>query len=163
MSTPLVINNITYNYPVDGEDPSWGSDASGWAEAVTDVINTILAPGDILETTFNINDNTSSPAVIQGLAFDSSVSRSARIIYSLYRTSTDTPAGNAESGEINIIYDNSAGVGQKWKIAQTKNGEAGVLFVISDVGQFSYTSTQINLGAGGYAGTLKFSAKSTAI
>ncbi len=163
MSRPLVVNNQTFNYPDPGEDPSWGSEASDWASEVTDVLSTILAPGDILETTFNILDDISSPTQIQGLAFDSSVSRSASITYSIYRTSTDTPAGNAESGVISIVYDNSATVGTKWRIAQSQNGNAGVLLTISDLGQFSYTSTNINLGAGGYVGIMKFSAKSTAI
>lgn len=163
MSTPLTVNNQTFNYPSDGQDPGWGEDSTGWATAVTDVLNTILSPGDILETTFDINDNQTSPLEIQGFAFDSSVSRSASIVYSAYRTSTDFPAGHAETGTITIIYDNNASVGQKWKLAQIKNGDSGVLFAISDLGQFTYTSTQIDNGAGGYSGTLKFSAKSTAI
>lgn len=163
MSIPVIINNKTFNYPQDGEDPGWGNDATDWAVEVSDVLNTILAPGDILETTFNINDNTSVSTQIQGLAFDPSLSRSANIVYSIYRTSTDTPSGNAETGEISIIYDNSASIGNKWQMSQTKNGESGVVFTISDLGQFSYTSTQINLGAGGYVGIMKFSAKSTAI
>jgi len=163
MSIPLVVNNKTFNYPSDNQDPGWGADASDWAVEVTDVLNTILAPGDILETTFNINDDTSTPTQVQGLAFDPSLSRAATIVYSIYRTSTDTPSGNAEAGEITIIYDNNASVGQKWKMIQKKNGEAGVVLTISDLGQFSYTSTEINLGAGGYVGIMKFSAKSTAI
>lgn len=163
MSVPLTVNNKTFDYPADGEDSGWGGPATDWASEVTDVLNTILSPGDILETTFNINDNTSISAPIQGLAFDPSLNRSATIAYSIYRTSTDTPSGNAETGEISIIYDNNASIGNKWQISQTKNGEAGVVLTISDLGQFSYTSNQINLGAGGYVGIMKFSAKSTAI
>lgn len=163
MSIPLVVNNKTFDYPVDGEDAGWGGPATDWAVEVTDVLNTILSPGDILETTFNINDNTSISAPIQGLAFDPSLNRSANITYSIYRTSTDTPAGTAETGIIDIIYDNNASTGNKWQMVQRKNGEAGVVLAISDLGQFSYTSNQINLGAGGYVGVMKFSAKSTAI
>lgn len=159
----VIINNKSFNYPDDGSDPSWGQDATDAFVEVADVLNTILSPGDILETTFNINDNTSISATIQGLAFDPSLNRSANIAYSIYRTSTDTPSGNAETGEISIIYDNNASMGNKWQISQTKNGEAGVVLSISDLGQFSYTSNQINLGAGGYVGIMKFSAKSTAI
>jgi hypothetical protein len=163
MSRPLIVNNQTFNYPDPGEDPSWGTDASDWASAVTDVLGTLLAPGDILSTTFDISDDVSVATQIQGLAFDSSLNRSAKIVYSVYRTSTDNPSGNAETGTIDIIYDNLAPVGQKWKMTQNKNGEAGVVFSISDLGQFSYISTQIDTGSGGYSGVLKFSAKSTAI
>lgn len=163
MSRPLIVNNKTFNYPDPGEDPSWGTDASDWASEVTDVLNTILAPGDILTTTFDINNNVSVPLQIQGLAFDSSLSRSAKIQYSVYRTSLDNPSGNAESGEIDIIYDNLAAPGSKWQMTQNKNGESGIVLTISDLGQFSYTSSNIDLGAGGYSGIMKFSAKSTAI
>lgn len=163
MSRPLVVNNKTFNYPDPGEDPSWGTDASDWASEVTDVLGTLLAPGDILSTSFNLADNVTVATQIQGLAFDPSLSRSAKIVYSIYRTSLDNPAGNAETGEIDIIYDNLAPIGEKWKMTQNKNGEAGVVFSISDLGQFSYISTQIDTGSGGYSGIMKFSAKSTAI
>lgn len=163
MSIPVVINNKTFNYPTDGNDPSWGSEATDAFVEVANVLNTILAPGDILSTTFDINDNVTVPLQIQGLAFDSSLNRSAIIQYSIYRTCTDSPSGNAESGTISIIYDNLAPVNQKWKMTQNKNGEAGVILTISDLGQFSYTSSNLDLGAGGYSGIMKFSAKSTAI
>lgn len=159
----VIINNKTFNYPDDGSDPGWGGEATDAFVELATAFATILAPGDILETTFNINDNTSISTQVQGMAFDPSLSRSASIVYSIYRTSTDTPSGNAETGEIQIVYDNSASSGNKWKMIQIKNGDAGVVLTISDLGQFSYTSTQINLGAGGYVGIMKFSAKSTAI
>lgn len=163
MSIPVIINNKTFQYPSDGNDPSWGQDATDAFLEIANVVNTILAPGDILQTTFDINDNASIPVTIQGLAFDSSLSRSAKIVYSVYRKSNNNPSGNAETGEIDIIYDNLAPVNQKWKMTQNKNGESGVVFAISDLGQFTYTSTQIDIGAGGYSGIMKFSAKSTAI
>ncbi len=163
MSIPIIINNKTFNYPTSGEDPSWGDEATSAFVEVAEVLNTILSPGDILVTTFDINDDTTVPTNIQGLAFDSSLARSAKIVYSVYRTSTDTPSGNAETGEIDIIYDNEAPVTTKWKMTQNKNGDAGIVFSINDLGQFTYTTTQIDLGAGGYVGILKFSAKSTAI
>jgi hypothetical protein len=163
LSTPLVVNNKTFDYPTDNQDPGWGQDASDWAAEVTEVLANVLAPGDILETTFDIADNTSVSAAIQGLAFDSTVTRAASITYSIYRTSTDTPAGNAESGVIDIVYDNQATAGTKWKMTQRTNGSSGVVLTISDLGQFSYLSSQIDTGSGGYSGTLTFSAKSTAI
>lgn len=163
MSRELIVNNQSFDYPTSGTDPGWGGPATDWATEVTNVLGTLLAPGDILSTTFDISDDVSVATQIQGLAFDSSLNRSAKIVYSVYRTSTDNPSGNAETGTIDIIYDNLAPVGEKWKMTQNKNGEAGVVFSISDLGQFSYISTQIDTGSGGYSGVLKFSAKSTAI
>ena len=48
-------------------------------------------------------------------------------------------------------------------MTQSKNGDSGVILTISDLGQFSYTSSNLDLGAGGYSGIMKFSAKSTPI
>jgi len=116
---------------------------------------------DILETTFNVNNNQVSPLAVQGLAFDSSVSRSASITYSVYRTSTAAPSGHAETGQLSIVYDNNASVNSKWQMTQSANGTSGIVFTISDLGQVSYISSDI--GTTGYQGLLKFSAKSTAI
>jgi hypothetical protein len=35
MTTPLVVNGVTYNYPQDGEESGWGPAATAWAQAVT--------------------------------------------------------------------------------------------------------------------------------
>lgn len=163
MSIPIVINNKTFNYPSDAQDPGWGQEASDAFVEVANVLGTILAPGDILSTTFDISDDVTVATDIQGLAFDSSLNRSSKIEYSIYRTSTDNPSGHAEAGTITIVYDNLAASGQKWKMTQSKDGDAGVVLTVSDLGQFSYTSSNLDLGAGGYSGTMKFSAKSTAI
>jgi hypothetical protein len=163
LSIPLTIQNVTFDYPVEGSDPQWGSEAAGWAQAVTNALNTLLAPGDILQTLFNIPDNSSTPSNINGLAFDPSIVRAASIFYSVYRTSIDTPSGNAESGFMNIIYDNNAASGQKWKIMQYPNGSSGTVFSILDTGQFQFISSQIDMGGGGYSGIMKFSAKTTGI
>lgn len=152
---PLTIDNVTYNYPGPGEDPGWGEDASGWAEGVTDVLNTLLGPGTIVETTINLNNNQTTSEDVNGLIFDISTVRSAIITYSIYRTSTDTPTGTVETGQLHIVYDNLA---TDWLMSQERTGDAGVTFEIDSLGQVSYTSTNIDSGSGGYSGTMKFTA-----
>jgi hypothetical protein len=61
-----------------------------------------------------------------------------------------------------LNYDNSAPPGQKWTLSQRTNGNSGVVFTITDLGQVQYVSTQLDNGGGGYSGTLKFSARSLA-
>lgn len=161
MSIPLVVNGTLYNFPTSGEDPNWGEENSGWAQSVTDVLGTLLAPGDILETTFSIANNISVAADINGLIFDSGTNRSAFISYSVYRTSTANPAGNAESGTIQVVYDDDAPVGQKWSMTQDKNGNAGIVFSVTDAGQFQYLSTDIN--STGYSGVIQFKGNTTKV
>lgn len=161
MSTPLVVNGTLYNYPTSGEDPNWSEEASGWAQSVTDVLGTLLAPGDILETTFSIANNISVAANVNGLIFDSGTNRSATVTYSVYRTSVDNPSGHAESGTIQVVYDDDAPVNEKWSMMQEKNGAAGIVFNITDGGQFQYRST--DLGAAGYSGVIQFKAGTTRV
>lgn len=157
MSISLLVNGTSYEYPIPGEDPNWGAGATDWAEAVTSALNTLLAPGDILETTFSIDNNISVETNINGLLFDPGTIRAANVDYAIYRTSTGTPSGNAETGVIKLIYDDSAAVNSKWKLAQNIDGSAGVTFSVNDAGQVQYKSTDI--GAPGYSGVIKFRAK----
>lgn len=157
MSTPLVISGTSYNYPGSGESPNWGPDATDWAAAVTEALNTLLAPGDILETTFTIDNNTSVATNVNGLLFDSGTVRAANIDYAVYRTSTSNPAGNAETGTMYLIFDDSASAGTKWKLTQKVDSAAGVVFLIGDDGQIQYLSSDI--GATGYSGMITFRAK----
>lgn len=117
----------------------------------------MLAPGDILTTSFSIDNNITVATNVNGLAFDPLTARSAIVSYSIYRTSTTTPSGNAEVGFIKLIYDDSAPAGSKWLITQSSTGIAGVIFSITDAGQVTYKSTDI--GAAGYSGVIKFVAR----
>lgn len=153
----LTVNNNVYNYPDPGTDPGWGSEATDWAQAVTDVLNTLLAPSDILETSYIINNNINTPTDVNRLFFDPGVVRAANITYSIYRTSTANPDGFTESGVIYLNYDNAANPGLKWSIGQQKVGDSGVSFSVTDAGQVQYISNDIN--GTGYSGTIKFLAK----
>jgi hypothetical protein len=157
MPVTLTINNNTYNFPASGEDPNWGPEATDWAIAVTDVLNTLLAPGDILLSTATINNNVAVLTNVNGLLFDPSQVRAANVSYSVYRTSTSNPSGYVEEGTIFLIYDNNASAGNKWTMSQRINGNAGISFNITDAGQIQYITTDI--GAAGYSGTMKFLAK----
>lgn len=154
----LVVGNQSFNYPDQGEDPIWGENSTEWAVAITDAIADLQTTGDIAQTSASIANNQSSPATIAALLLDTSNVRSAEISYAIYRISTSNPSGNAESGVIYAIYDDSASSGNKWQISQEYTGNAGVVFSIADNGQFSYTSTDI--GSLGYSGIIKFRSRS---
>lgn len=153
----LTVNNNTYDYPDPGTDPGWGEAASAWAQAVTDTLNTLVSPADILETSYIVNNNITVATDINRLFFDPGTVRAANITYSVYRTSTANPTGNVESGTVFLTFDNSAGPGSKWLLGQQKIGDAGVVFSITDAGQVQYRTTDIN--STGYQGTIRFTAK----
>ena len=154
MPRTLIVNNTPYQYPTSGDEPGWGGDATGWAVGVTNVLNDIVGPDDILETAFNVANNQSTAANVTGLIFNTASVRAAVIQYAIFRISDSNPSGQAESGEIHIVYDNLAG----WSITQGDiNGEAGVTFTILPSGQVQYTSTDI--GSTNYVGDMKFRAR----
>jgi hypothetical protein len=157
MAVSIVIAGTTYNFPESGESPNWGPEATDAIVAMANAINTLLAPGDILQTSFSIDNNIAVAANINGLLFDSGTVRAANVSYAIYRTSTSNPAGNAETGLIKLIFDDDAPVNEKWKLSQDKDGESGVTISIGDDGQLVYKSSDI--GAVGYSGTIRFAAK----
>ena len=149
MAVQITLNGNTYNYPEPGESPDWSGDATALIVEMCNILNTIVAPGDILTTTANINDNVATPTDVAGMNFDPTLVRATNITYSIYRISTDQPSGNTEDGTIFLNYDNNAVSGSKWTLSQRTNGTAGVSFSITDLGQVQYISTQIDAGAGG--------------
>ena len=156
MAVTVIINNKSFDIPSPGDDPGWGEDTTGWIVEANKVIADLFGPGDILETTFAVANGVASPLPIVGLFFDSSTIRSVIIEYSIYRISTANPSGNAESGIISMVYDNSAGAGEKWSFTVEAVNNAGVTFSVSDNGQVNYISTDID--STGYVGVMKFKA-----
>jgi hypothetical protein len=153
----LTVGNQVFSYPNPGEESGWGEDATGWAEAVTEALSALISPGDILPTSLVVQNKQSSPADVTGLFFNSDTIRAANINYAIYRVSTSTNPGIAESGTLMIDLNDTDLVGQKWKLIQIKNGDAGVAFSVTDGGQIQYLSTDIGLT--GYTGVIDFSAK----
>ena len=153
----LVVGNQSFNYPDPGTEAGWGEDATGWASAVTQALSALINTGDILPTSFTIQNSVSSVQDVTGLFFSSGVVRSANINYAIYRTSNTTVPGIAESGVILLDLNDTGTTGNKWQMTVQKNGEAGVTFSVTDSGQITYTSSDIGLA--GYIGVMKFSAK----
>jgi len=159
MAVTLTVNSTPFQYPTPGDEPGWGEAATGWATEVTNVLNSLLGPGDLLETTFTVANNVSSDTNITGLAFDTGTVRAAFIEYSIYRTTASSTSGNAESGVMSMVFDNSASSTNKWLVAiGSQAGTSGVTFSVTDAGQVQYQST--NISGATYVGTMKFKASS---
>lgn len=155
MSTPLVVNGQTYNYPENRDSPSWGEEATAWASAVTGVLVGVISSGDIAPTTATIANNQVVAANVTGLSFDTSTVRGAFVEYSVYRVTTSVGATEVvETGTIYLAYKSTANV---WDIATVGTAGAGVTFSITAAGQVKYTST--NMTGSTYSGTIKFRAR----
>lgn len=155
MPIKLNVRGTVYNYPIAGEDPNWGNEATELIVALVDTVALLVGPNDILETSFIIENGQVTSELVRGLYFNPVEVRAANISYSVYRTTALTSV--VEAGEMLISYDANAPVNQKWQVIQRVNGNAATLFTVDDTGQFFYTSSTI---AGvNYTGLMKFTAK----
>jgi len=153
MPKKLTVNNIPFSYPTKGDEPGWGGDATDWSTEVTTVLGSLLAPDDIVQTSFDIANAQTASQDVTGLIFNSASARSAVIDYSIYRVSDAQVSGNTETGQIHVVYDNNVG----WSMGITDIvGNSGVTFSITPAGQIQYQSTDI--GNLNYSGVIKFKA-----
>lgn len=161
MPISLTVNNQVFEYPISGDSPGWGEQATDWAAAVTVALQNLQSSTDIPQTSFTIANNVSVFTNVNGLNFNTGTVRAAFIQYSIYRTSTSNPSGNIDGGVMTIVYDNLAGSGSKWTTigGPISGGTSGVTFNVTDAGQFQYKST--DLGSG-HSGVIKFMAKTLA-
>lgn len=151
----LTVQNQTFLYPEPGTEAGWGSDATGWAEAVTNALGILLAQGQILPTFLQVLNNVTSPTNLVGLSFNRNQVRAANVFYQVSRKS-NTTSEIVESGTMLLNAELTSVVSPVWTMQIQRNGNAGINFSLADSGQISYTTTDI--GNAGYVGSIKFSA-----
>jgi hypothetical protein len=108
-------------------------------------------PPQILTLTSNVNTNLDLP----NLAFPTSVVRGAEILYTVFRTTDSVTV--SEEGSLQVIFNPSNSIGNKWEIAREYTGDAHVTFNITDVGQVQFSSALI--GGIDHSGTVTYTAK----
>lgn len=149
----LTVNNKSFNYPDEGEAPGWGNDATAWAKEVTDVLNFLQSPGDIVNSIATINNNQTSPLDVVGMVFSSANTRNARVTYQVKRSVTGTVL--IQSGTLFLDWNPQT---SSWILTHDYTaGDAGVVFSVLPSGQVQYTSS--NMTGSGYVGEIKFNAK----
>lgn len=152
----VVLSGTTYKIPKANSSPPWGEELNSYLKALGNSYSSLVGVGDIAETSLAINNTQASPLAVTGLSFDTAQIRAAFIVYSIIRQ-TDSNI-SLEQGNLNLIYNAQAGVGEKWVVQRdSMGGDAGVEFTVSDAGVVSYTSDTV---AGlNYTGTMRYEAK----
>jgi hypothetical protein len=111
------------------------------------------------ETSFTIANNQVAAADVTGLTFSGAAIRSFVVDYHVYRNTTGAGATElAESGTLMGVYSSVAGT---WEITQTKVGNSGVEFTITNAGQIQYTSD--NITGTPATSEMKFKARTTGV
>lgn len=153
MAVTLIVNNVPFDYPEQGEQQPWGESATNWASEVTKVLASLKGSSDILETAAAININQTTPDSIQGLFFDSLTVRSFVVTGNITRTTST--AQKYEEFELRGLYQ---GPTLGWALQQESLSNSGVTFSISSSGQVQYVSTTVSGDPLTYSGLIKFKA-----
>jgi len=135
MSKQLQIGNKIFDYPEAGDNPGWGEDTAAWAEAVTEALQSVQGPNDILTTSTALSNNVSTPTPVAGLSFDLSQVRRITAEYFIVRVFDAGATTVTESGTILGDYN-----GTELAISVEAVGDSGVRFDANNTGQILYTS-----------------------
>ena len=153
--TEVTIQGTIYKIPKPDANPPWGEEAYDFFLALATAFSTVVGPADIVETSATIANTQVVATNVVGLSFDPALVRGAFIDYVIYRMTSTTVA--KEAGELIILYDAAASVGNKWTFTRESNADAGVVFQITDGGQITYTSD--TLSGTGYMAKMTFRAR----
>lgn len=133
MPKTLQIGNQTFEYPVQG-DGNWGEEATAWATAVSEALETVQGPEDILITEAVLNNGSSGD--VAGLSFDTSVVQQINVEGLITRTFSDATPTEADAFIVTGSYNGSV-----FSIsAEYVGNDAGVTLNITNVGQFTYVA-----------------------
>jgi hypothetical protein len=141
----LLIKGTAINFPDSAASPNWAPAVIEAVEALTDAVNSVTATYDVPPQTQNIDANNSSNDVpVNNLSFPATDVRAATIYYSVHRQTEDSgpPDGQqvTEAGTLEISYNDSRPVNQKWELVRTGQGDALIDFEITDVGQITFST-----------------------
>lgn len=150
MSKTLVVNNIPFEYPEQGEQQPWGESATAWAEEVTRVLNSVRGASDLLETRADVANNVTTFTNVTDCFFDQTSVRSFNLSGNIYRKIGATEL--FEQFELNGLYRGTSG----WALQQESQGNAGVTFQITPAGQVQYKSTNMAGDPLTYTGIIKY-------
>jgi len=150
MSKKLTVNSTVFEYPTTG-GYNWGEESSAWAEAVTEVLNTLSGPQDVQTTEANLL--ISGSGNVSGLTFNASLVQQISIKAVVTRTFTDATPTRTEAFNFTGAYNGSSFVMSYDSVPVGL--DVLVAFDIDNTGQVNYVSTAI---ANTDAITMKFNA-----
>lgn len=138
MPKTVQIGNKVYIVPNPGENPGWGEDLTEWICGVTDALETVQGPNDILITSATLANDTSTPTNIPGLTFDVAQVEAVEIKYEVRRIYDSGSTTEVEYGTIQGVYD-----GSTFFISSDVTGDTGTTITVLNTGQFTYETTDL--------------------
>jgi len=148
MAIKLIIKGTPVELPESGQSPNWAPGIIEAIQALSEAVNSISGTYDVAPQVQNISTFPENSKIdINNLVFPAEEVRAATIFYSVYRkTETDGPNEGqelAEAGTLQIVYNPSNPVDNKWEIQREFVGNANMQFSIDDLGQVEFTTEEM--------------------
>jgi hypothetical protein len=138
----IIIKGTPIDFPASSASPNWAPAVIETVQALVDAVNTFAGSFDVAPQKITIDSfNPGTNIDIANLIFPPNDVRAVSVFYSVFRT-TDS-VNVAEAGTLEMVYDSSRGAGLKWEVGRMGEGDAGITFSVSDLGQISFTSTTL--------------------
>jgi hypothetical protein len=159
----LIIKGTPINIPDSGQSPNWAPAIIEAFEALSEAVNAVSGSFDVPPQVQNIDANNSSTNVeMNNLIFPSNEVRAATVYYSVYRKTEDSgpPDGEelTEAGTLELSYNESRPINQKWEIVRSGQGDAKISFNITDLGQVRFSTTTLTGDTSTHIGILSYRA-----
>ena len=144
----IIIKGTPIEVPSSGSSPNWAPGIIEAIEALSDAVNSVTATYDVPPQVQNIDANNNSTNVsINNLNFPATDVRAATVYYSVYRKTENSgpPDGQevTEAGQLEISYNASRPVTQKWEIVRSGQSDALITFSITDLGQIQFSTSPL--------------------
>jgi hypothetical protein len=141
----IIIKGTPIEFPSSGASPNWSPAVIEAVEALAEAVNSVTATYDVAPQVQNIDANNNANNVnINNLNFPATDVRAATVYYSVHRQTEDSgpPDGQevVEAGLLEINYNESRPIGQKWEIVRTGQSDALIDFNITDLGQIQFST-----------------------
>lgn len=144
----LIIKGTIVNFPDSAASPNWAPGVIQAVEALTEAVNAVSGSFDVAPQVQNIDaNNNSSNISLNNLVFPPSEVRAATVYYTVARSTTDSgpPDGEnlTEAGTLEISYNSSRPVNQKWELVRSGQDDAKLDFTITDLGQIQFSTSPL--------------------
>lgn len=142
MSFKINIQSKVINFPDTSESPNWAPAVVAFAKAVEEALAVSTGAYDIAPQVLTIDAyNPGTNIDVDNLSFPPAEVIKVEITYSVYRDTSTTTV--VEGGNLELVYDETRPVNQKWDVVRTRQGDAQISFSITDLGQVQFSTTAL--------------------
>ena len=147
----ITVKGTTFEFPNSSAAANWSPAVIETIQAIADAVNIFTGTFDVAPQTISID--TYNPGVniaVDNLIFPPTDVRAVSVFYTVHRKTDNSTLIStdgveiAETGTLELVYNNARSSGTKWEISRMGEGDAFVSFSVSDLGQILFTTENVS-------------------